>query len=166
LNGTGGHFVPYKDTPRGDMLGTLVVCLPAQFSNGAVVVKHRGVFQTYDWGQAISGCGVDGAGANCRKRERRETGEDRSGNLTHQRAQRVSHWRDCNGAQGTGELGPKQGGTITCSVSSRSAVPQAWPNSQSSTEGDEAPTRFYSCWVEQAQGICLVGGILGGAQNW
>jgi hypothetical protein len=52
--GTGGHFVPHKDTPRGsDMLGTLVVCLPAQFSNGAFVVKHHGVFQTYDWGEAI-----------------------------------------------------------------------------------------------------------------
>ena len=32
----GGHFAPHKDTPRGsDMLGTLVVCLPSQFSNGA-----------------------------------------------------------------------------------------------------------------------------------
>ena len=52
--GRGGHFVPHKDTPRGsDMLGTLVVCLPAQFSNGAFVVKHHGVFQTYDWGEAI-----------------------------------------------------------------------------------------------------------------
>src|SRR5207253_6849015 len=49
-----GHFVPHKDTPRGsDMLGTLVVCLPSQFSNGALVVKHRGVFETYDWGHAI-----------------------------------------------------------------------------------------------------------------
>jgi len=54
--GRGGHFVPHKDTPRGsDMLGTLVVCLPAQFSNGAFVVKHHGVFQTYDWGEAIRG---------------------------------------------------------------------------------------------------------------
>ena len=52
--GRGGHFVPHKDTPRGsDMLGTLVVCLPSQFSNGAFVVKHHGVFQTYDWGDAI-----------------------------------------------------------------------------------------------------------------
>ena len=25
----------------------------AQFSNGAFVVKHHGVFQTYDWGEAI-----------------------------------------------------------------------------------------------------------------
>jgi hypothetical protein len=51
---SGGHFVPHKDTPRGnDMLGTLVVCLPSQFSNGAFVVKHHGVFQTYDWGRMI-----------------------------------------------------------------------------------------------------------------
>jgi len=50
----GGHFVPHKDTPRGsEMLGTLVVCLPSQFSNGAFVLKHHGVFQTYDWGRAI-----------------------------------------------------------------------------------------------------------------
>jgi len=52
--GRGGHFVPHKDTPRGsNTLGTLVVCLAAQFSNGAFVVKHHGVFQTYDWGDAI-----------------------------------------------------------------------------------------------------------------
>lgn len=52
--GRGGHFVPHKDTPRGsDMLGTLVVCLPAQFSNGAFVVKHHGVFHTYDWSDEI-----------------------------------------------------------------------------------------------------------------
>src|SRR6266536_1018555 len=52
--GRGGHFVPHKDTPRGsDMLGTLVVCLPSQFSNGALVVKHQGVFQTFNWGEAI-----------------------------------------------------------------------------------------------------------------
>ncbi len=49
-----GHFAPHKDTPRGsDMLGTLVVCLPSQFSNGALVVKHQGVFQTFNWGEAI-----------------------------------------------------------------------------------------------------------------
>ena len=49
-----GHFVPHKDTPHGsDMLGTLVVCLPSQFSNGALVIKHQGVFQTFDWGDAI-----------------------------------------------------------------------------------------------------------------
>ncbi|MFN0169550.1 MAG: hypothetical protein ACKV22_24270 [Bryobacteraceae bacterium] len=51
---TGGHFAPHKDTPRGsDMLGTLVVCLPSQFSSGAFVVKHHGIFHTYDWGHEI-----------------------------------------------------------------------------------------------------------------
>jgi hypothetical protein len=51
---SGGHFVTHKDTPRGgDMLGTLVVCLPAQFSRGAFVVKHQGILETYDWGHAI-----------------------------------------------------------------------------------------------------------------
>lgn len=51
----GGHFAPHKDTPRGnDMLGTLVVCLPSQFSNGKLVVTHRGIIQEFDWGSAIS----------------------------------------------------------------------------------------------------------------
>jgi hypothetical protein len=50
----GGHFAPHKDTPRGDdMFGTLVVCLPSQFSNGQLVLSHRGVVQKYDWGSAI-----------------------------------------------------------------------------------------------------------------
>jgi hypothetical protein len=49
-----GHFVPHKDTPRGsDMIGTLVVCLPSHFSNGALVVKHQGVLQMFDWDSAI-----------------------------------------------------------------------------------------------------------------
>jgi hypothetical protein len=50
----GGHFAPHKDTPRGgDMFGTLVVCLPSQFRNGELVLTHRGVVQTLDWGRAI-----------------------------------------------------------------------------------------------------------------
>ena len=49
-----GHFAPHKDTPRGsDMIGTLVVCLPSQFSNGALVVKHHGILQTFDWATDI-----------------------------------------------------------------------------------------------------------------
>src|SRR5438067_5497100 len=49
-----GHFAPHKDTPRGsDMLGTLVVCLPSQFSKGNLVLSHRGVVQKLDWGDAI-----------------------------------------------------------------------------------------------------------------
>jgi hypothetical protein len=50
----GGHFAPHKDTPRGsDMIGTLVVCLPSQFRSGNLVLSHRGVVQSYDWGSAI-----------------------------------------------------------------------------------------------------------------
>jgi hypothetical protein len=50
----GGHFAPHKDTPRGsDMFGTLVVCLPSQFANGKLVLRHRGVVQKFDWGRAI-----------------------------------------------------------------------------------------------------------------
>jgi hypothetical protein len=50
----GGHFAPHKDTPRGsDMFGTLVVCLPSQFMNGKLVLKHRGLVQQFDWGRAI-----------------------------------------------------------------------------------------------------------------
>ena len=51
---SGGHFATHKDTPRGgDMLGTLVVCLPAQFYRGAFVVKHQGILETYEWARAI-----------------------------------------------------------------------------------------------------------------
>lgn len=50
----GGHFARHKDTPRGsDMLGTLVVCLPSVFSHGRMVLSHRGVVRTLDWGRAI-----------------------------------------------------------------------------------------------------------------
>jgi hypothetical protein len=50
----GGHFEPHKDTPRGsDMMGTLVVCLPSQFSKGQLVLRHRGIVQKFDWGNAI-----------------------------------------------------------------------------------------------------------------
>ena len=50
----GGHFAPHKDTPRGnDMFGTLVVCLPSQFTNGTLVLSHRGVVQKFDWGPRL-----------------------------------------------------------------------------------------------------------------
>lgn len=50
----GGHFEPHKDTPRGaDMFGTLVVCLPSQFSHGDLVLVHRGVVRKFDWANAI-----------------------------------------------------------------------------------------------------------------
>lgn len=53
--GPKGHFVDHKDTPRGsDMLGTLVVCLPARFTGGALIVEHRGAEMTFDWGTAVN----------------------------------------------------------------------------------------------------------------
>ncbi len=49
-----GHFKAHKDTPRGDdMLGTLVVCLPSHFSNGNLVLNHRGAHRVFDWANAI-----------------------------------------------------------------------------------------------------------------
>jgi hypothetical protein len=52
---SGGHFVPHKDTPRGDdMLGTLVVCLPSRFSQGQLVALHHGAREVFDWGDEIA----------------------------------------------------------------------------------------------------------------
>ena len=51
----GGHFAPHKDTPRGeDMFGTLVVCLPSCFSQGQLLLMHRGVVNRFDWGKGYS----------------------------------------------------------------------------------------------------------------
>ncbi len=52
--GSGGHFRPHKDTPRGgDMMGSLVVCLPSQFVFGSFVVSHHGVHKVFDWAEEI-----------------------------------------------------------------------------------------------------------------
>jgi len=51
---SGGHFEPHKDTPRGDdMLGTLVVCLPARFRGGKLLVTHHGAQRVFDWARII-----------------------------------------------------------------------------------------------------------------
>lgn len=45
-----GHFKAHVDTPRGgNMFGTLVVCLPSQFTGGALVTRHSGQQVVYDW---------------------------------------------------------------------------------------------------------------------
>lgn len=50
----GGHFAKHKDTPRGgDMLGTLVVCLPSQFRRGRLMLSHHGIVRRLDWGAEI-----------------------------------------------------------------------------------------------------------------
>lgn len=52
--GSGGHFQPHKDTPRGgDMMGSLVICLPSQFVFGSFVVSHHGVHKIFDWAEDI-----------------------------------------------------------------------------------------------------------------
>lgn len=48
--GPSGHFKAHVDTPRGGlMFGSLVVCLPSQFTGGALVTRHDGLTTTYDW---------------------------------------------------------------------------------------------------------------------
>ena len=46
----GGFFKSHVDTPRsGQMFGSLVVCLPTQFSGGELVVRHQKKEIKYDW---------------------------------------------------------------------------------------------------------------------
>jgi hypothetical protein len=47
------HFRPHK-APRGDGLGTLVVCLPSFFSAGQLILSHRGMQRVFDWGHEIN----------------------------------------------------------------------------------------------------------------
>ena len=54
IYGRDGHFHPHKDTPRRkEMLGTLVVCLPSRFSQGMLLVMHRGAYRLFDWAEEI-----------------------------------------------------------------------------------------------------------------
>ena len=47
---TGGHFKAHVDTPRSkEMFGSLVVCLPSQFTGGALVTRHQDHQGTFDW---------------------------------------------------------------------------------------------------------------------
>ena len=49
-SGPGGHFKAHVDTPRsGDMFGSLVVCLPTQFTGGELVTRHKGQEVCFDW---------------------------------------------------------------------------------------------------------------------
>lgn len=50
----GGHFVAHKDTPRDpDVFGTLVVCLPLEFSGGCLVIEHVSR-ATFDWARIFN----------------------------------------------------------------------------------------------------------------
>ncbi|XP_065886728.1 uncharacterized protein [Dysidea avara] len=51
----GGFFKSHVDTPRSaQMFGSLVVCLPTQFSGGELVVRHQRKEIKYDWSSSAS----------------------------------------------------------------------------------------------------------------
>ncbi|XP_065898927.1 uncharacterized protein [Dysidea avara] len=51
----GDFFKSHVDTPRsGQMFGSLVVCLPTQFSGGELVVRHQKKEIKYDWSSTAS----------------------------------------------------------------------------------------------------------------
>ena len=48
--GPGGQFKSHVDTPcSGGMFGSLVICLPTQFSGGALVTRYGGQEVVFDW---------------------------------------------------------------------------------------------------------------------
>ena len=51
----GGFFKAHVDTPRSEkMFGSLVVCLPTQFTGGELIVRHRKEEIKYDWSSTAS----------------------------------------------------------------------------------------------------------------
>ena len=47
---SGGFFKTHVDTPKSEqMFGSLVVCLPTQFSGGELVIRHHGRTVKFDW---------------------------------------------------------------------------------------------------------------------
>lgn len=48
--GPGGFFKPHVDTPKNaDMIGTLVLILPSEYTGGELIVSHNGDSTTYDF---------------------------------------------------------------------------------------------------------------------
>ena len=53
----GGFFKPHVDTPQsGQMIGSLVVCLPTQFSGGDLAVRHQNEEIRYNWSSDVPNC--------------------------------------------------------------------------------------------------------------
>ena len=51
----GGFFKAHLDTPRSEkMFGSLVVCLPTQFTGGELIVRHHKEEIKYDWSSTAS----------------------------------------------------------------------------------------------------------------
>ena len=56
-SGLGGHFKAHVDTPRSSgMFGSLVGCLPTQFSGGALITCHQGKEVGFDWSSQCTKC--------------------------------------------------------------------------------------------------------------
>ncbi|KAI6865577.1 hypothetical protein KC338_g5016, partial [Hortaea werneckii] len=54
-SGPEGFFKPHVDTPRSaSQIGSLVVCLPVEFSGGALAVRHQGQEIVHEWGATTS----------------------------------------------------------------------------------------------------------------
>ncbi|RMY46780.1 hypothetical protein D0863_15775 [Hortaea werneckii] len=54
-SGPEGFFKPHVDTPRSaSQIGSLVVCLPVEFSGGALAVRHQGQEIVHEWGTTTS----------------------------------------------------------------------------------------------------------------
>ena len=54
--GPNGHFKPHLDTPHSaEMFGSLVVCLPTQFTGGSLVTRHLGQEVIFDWSSSFQG---------------------------------------------------------------------------------------------------------------
>ena len=50
IYGPGGHFRSHVDTPKSpEMIGSLVLCLPTQFTGGSLVLHHREKEVVFDW---------------------------------------------------------------------------------------------------------------------
>ncbi|RMY49366.1 hypothetical protein D0864_14733 [Hortaea werneckii] len=58
-SGPEGFFKPHVDTPRSaSQIGSLVVCLPVEFSGGALAVRHQGQEIVHEWGTLSPAAGT------------------------------------------------------------------------------------------------------------
>ena len=54
-SGPAGVFKPHVDTPRSaSQIGSLVVCLPVEFSGGGLAVRHQGQEIVHEWGTRVN----------------------------------------------------------------------------------------------------------------
>lgn len=52
-SGPSGTFKPHVDTPRhASQIGSLVICLPVEFTGGALAVRHQGQELVHEWSRS------------------------------------------------------------------------------------------------------------------